>query len=140
MNRFQFFFHNNNNSSFLSSIVTLSVRHMSKHMSKAATKRMPLNTKRARKGYYKGKGGTKEGRITSKGRFIVDPQKRLELIIPDLEGFKVRDDVFCRVSSTQWQLSISNAAVYFIHSLQLKPYVALGAGKIAPELRNDGRN
>ena len=44
---------------------------------------------RAGKGYYKGKGGTKEGRLTSKGRFIVDSKKRLELIVPDLEGFQV---------------------------------------------------
>ena len=64
-------------------------RFMSKYLSKAAAKRLPLNTKRAGKGYYKGKGGTKEGRLTSKGRFIVDPNKRLELIVPDLEGFKV---------------------------------------------------
>ena len=62
---------------------------MSKYLSKAATKRLPLTTKRAGKGYYKGKGGTKEGRLTSKGKFIVDPKKRLELVVPDLTGFKV---------------------------------------------------
>ena len=65
-------------------------RFMSKYLSKAAAKRLPLNAKRAGKGYYKGKGGTKEGRLTSKGRYIVDHDKRLELIVPDLEGFKVR--------------------------------------------------
>jgi Mitochondrial ribosomal protein L27 len=86
MNRLQSFFRNN---TLLTSIFTISVRHMSKNLSKAATKRLPLTTKKARKGYYKGKGGTKEGHITSKGRFIVDKSKRLELIIPDLEGFKV---------------------------------------------------
>ena len=64
-------------------------RFMSKYLSKAATKRLPLTTKRAGKGYYKGKGGTKEGKLNSKGRFIVDPKKRLQLIVPDLEGFKV---------------------------------------------------
>jgi hypothetical protein len=64
-------------------------RFMSKYLSKSATKRLPLTTKKAGKGYYKGKGGTKEGRLTSKGRFIVDPAKRLELIVPELEGFKV---------------------------------------------------
>lgn len=63
-------------------------RNMSK-MSHAARKRMPLTTKRAHKGFYKGKGGTKEGRLTSKGKFMVDPFKKLELIIPDLTGFKV---------------------------------------------------
>jgi large subunit ribosomal protein L41 len=62
---------------------------MSKYLSKSAAKRLPLSTKRAGKGYYKGKGGTKEGRLTSKGKFIVDPLKRLELIVPDLTGFKV---------------------------------------------------
>jgi Mitochondrial ribosomal protein L27 len=65
-------------------------RFMSKYMSKAARKRIPLTTKRAsRGGFYKGKGSTKEGRLTSKGKFIVDPLKRLELVIPDLTGFKV---------------------------------------------------
>lgn len=80
-------------------------RYMSKYLSKAATKRLPLNTKKAGKGYYKGKGGTKEGRLNSKGKFIVDPSKRLELIVPDLTGFK------------------------------LKPYIASTASKFAPEIR-----
>ena len=62
---------------------------MSKYLTKAAAKRLPLNTKRAGKGYYKGKGGTKEGKLNSKAKFIVDPKKRLELIVPDLEGFAV---------------------------------------------------
>jgi large subunit ribosomal protein L41 len=62
---------------------------MSKYISKSAKKRLPLTTKRAGKGFYKGKGSTKEGRLTSKGRFIVDPLRRLELIIPSLNGFKV---------------------------------------------------
>ena len=64
-------------------------RNMSKYLSRAAKKRIPLTTKRAHKGFYKGKGGTKEGRLTSKGKFMVDPLKKLELIIPDLTGFKV---------------------------------------------------
>lgn len=66
-------------------------RSMSKYLSKAAKKRLPLTTKRAsRGGFYKGKGGTKEGRLNSKGRFIVNPLKRLELVIPDLTGFKLK--------------------------------------------------
>ena len=67
----------------------LQVRDMSKYLSKAGKKRLVLTTKRARKGFYKGNGATKEGRITSKGKFIVDPLKRLELVVPDLTGFKV---------------------------------------------------
>ncbi|CAB9508533.1 Ribosomal protein [Seminavis robusta] len=106
MNRWQPLFRRSYDS-IVSSVFALSVRHMSKYMSKQATKRQPLTTKRARKGYYKGKGGTKEGRLTSKGKFIVDPLKRLQLIVPDLEGFK------------------------------LKPYVALGVPKEAPENRSE---
>lgn len=69
----------------------MQVRFMSKYLSKSARKRLPLTTKRAsRGGFYKGKGGTKEGRLTSKGKFIVDPLKRLELVVPDLTGFKLK--------------------------------------------------
>jgi Mitochondrial ribosomal protein L27 len=68
----------------------VTTRYMSKYLSKAARKRIPLTTKRAsRGGFYKGKGSTKEGRLTSKGKFVVDPLKRLELVVPDLTGFKV---------------------------------------------------
>ncbi|KAL3809503.1 hypothetical protein ACHAXA_009739 [Cyclostephanos tholiformis] len=65
-------------------------RCMSKYLSKSATKRLPLTTKRAGKGYYKGKGGTSEGRLTSKGKFIADPLKKLQLIVPDLRGFALK--------------------------------------------------
>eukprot|EP00956_Cyclotella_meneghiniana_P014694 scaffold22128_cov73-Cyclotella_meneghiniana.AAC.1 len=80
-------------------------RYMSKYLSKSATKRLPLNTKRAKKGYYKGKGGTSEGRLTSKGKFIADPLKKLQLIVPDLTGFA------------------------------LKPYIAKTISKVPPEER-----
>jgi large subunit ribosomal protein L41 len=65
-------------------------RFMSKYLSKSATKRLPLTTKRAGKGYYKGKGCTSEGRLTSKGKFIADPLKKLQLIVPDLRGFALK--------------------------------------------------
>mmetsp|Transcript_26361 Transcript_26361/g.38203 ORF Transcript_26361/g.38203 Transcript_26361/m.38203 type:complete len:118 (+) Transcript_26361:257-610(+) len=66
-------------------------RFMSKFLSKSATKRLPLTSKRARKGYYKGTGARKEGKITSLGRFIVDPTKRMNLIVPEnLETFKLK--------------------------------------------------
>mmetsp|Transcript_6353 Transcript_6353/g.9351 ORF Transcript_6353/g.9351 Transcript_6353/m.9351 type:complete len:103 (+) Transcript_6353:63-371(+) len=84
---------------------TSQVRFMSKRLSKSATKRLPLTTKKARKGYYKGKGSTKEGHLTSKSKFIVDRLKRVELVVPDLEGFK------------------------------LKPYIASTVSKIPPEKR-----
>eukprot|EP00559_Dactyliosolen_fragilissimus_P009906 CAMPEP_0184858534 /NCGR_PEP_ID=MMETSP0580-20130426/3618_1 /TAXON_ID=1118495 /ORGANISM="Dactyliosolen fragilissimus" /LENGTH=124 /DNA_ID=CAMNT_0027354723 /DNA_START=109 /DNA_END=483 /DNA_ORIENTATION=- len=81
-------------------------RAMSKFLTKSATKRLPLTTKRARKGYYKGKGGTKQGSFRGKaGRYVLDPEKMLQLIVPDLEDFK------------------------------LKPYIAKSVPKRAPEDR-----
>ena len=107
MNSLQRFF-NRGVTSFPELAGFMQVRFMSKYMSKSARKRMPLTTKRASKGgYYKGKGGTKEGRLTSKGKFIADPLKKLELIVPDLTGFK------------------------------LKPYIAASVPKKPPELRKD---
>mmetsp|Transcript_43940 Transcript_43940/g.99291 ORF Transcript_43940/g.99291 Transcript_43940/m.99291 type:complete len:125 (+) Transcript_43940:247-621(+) len=52
-------------------------------------KRMPLSPKRARKGFYKGNGCRSEGRHTSKGGFVMDKEKLLELVVPDMSGFKL---------------------------------------------------
>jgi len=111
--------------SLFSSVYTTATREMSKYMSKAAKKRMPLTTKRVRKGFYKGNGATKEGRITSKGKFIVDPLKRVELVVPDLTGFKV--------SSTR------NGKDFVSFVRQLKPYIARSASKIPPEEQRNPR-
>jgi Mitochondrial ribosomal protein L27 len=85
----------------------LQVRFMSKFVSKSAKKRLTLTTKRAHKGFYKGKGCRNEGRINSKGRFIVNKLKQLELVVPDLTGFK------------------------------LKPYIASSASRFPPEERHN---
>ena len=64
---------------------------MSKYLPKSAAKRLPLTTKRAGKGYYKGKGGTKQGTHTGRaGAYVLDKNLMVELVVPDLEGFKVR--------------------------------------------------
>ena len=78
-------------SAALSAPSTAPFREFSKVYGNAMRKRMPLSPKRARKGYYKGKGARSEGRHTSKGGYLIDPAKRLELVIPDMDGFKVRD-------------------------------------------------
>jgi len=82
-------------------------RFMSKYLSKSAKKRLVLTTKRAHKDFYKGKGATKEGRLTSTGKFVVDPLKRVELVVPDLTG--------CR----------------------LKPYIASTASRFPPEQQHN---
>jgi hypothetical protein len=72
------------------SVVLASSRSFSKYISKSAKKRLVLTTKRAHKGFYKGNGSTKEGRITSKGKFLVDPMKQMQIVVPqDLASFKV---------------------------------------------------
>lgn len=50
----------------LGNIVTGGLR-MSKYISKSARKRIPMTSKMGNKNFYKGKGGTKEGRLNSKG-------------------------------------------------------------------------
>lgn len=61
----------------------------SKYISKTRAKHLPLNTKRAGKGYKKGYGARTEGRITSTGKFIPIASMRTELVVPDLTNFKV---------------------------------------------------
>ena len=58
--------------------------------SKSRVKRFPMTTKRANKNYYKGNGCRTEGRITNKGRFIMDPEMCTELVVPDLTGFRLK--------------------------------------------------
>lgn len=58
--------------------------------SQSRVKRFPMTTKRANKNYYKGNGCRTEGHLTSKGRFLRDPEMCTELVVPDLTGFKLR--------------------------------------------------
>jgi len=72
---------------------------MSKFLPKSEAKRLPLSTKHARKGFYKGKGATKEGTFRGKaGRFVIDGERQVELIIPDLTGFKLKPYIAKTVS------------------------------------------
>lgn len=95
----------------------MQMAQFSKYISKARAKRLPLTTKRAGKGYYKGNRCRTGGRITSKGtpspsaqaladpltpsvlrpdplcttgRFHRIPEKCTELIVPDLRGFTLK--------------------------------------------------
>ena len=38
----------------------------------------------------KGTRARSQGQHTSKGGYVIDPNKLLELVVPDLTGFKVR--------------------------------------------------
>lgn len=62
----------------------------SKIYGRSRSKRLPMTTKRAKKGYYKGNACTQEGRHTSKGGYVMDRSLMLELAVPSLTGFKVR--------------------------------------------------
>ncbi|KAH8058141.1 hypothetical protein JL720_14052 [Aureococcus anophagefferens] len=72
------------------------------YLSKSATKRLPLTSKRARKGYYKGVGSRSTGRHTSKGKFIVDERK---VVVPDLEGFALKPYVAAGVPKMPYPLA-----------------------------------
>mmetsp|Transcript_2705 Transcript_2705/g.3711 ORF Transcript_2705/g.3711 Transcript_2705/m.3711 type:complete len:111 (+) Transcript_2705:47-379(+) len=66
------------------------IAHFSKYISKSRTKRLPMTTKRAGKGFYKGNGARKEGVISSKGRFRLIREMCTEIIAPDLSDFKLK--------------------------------------------------
>lgn len=83
----------------------LLARSFSKYLSKSATKRLPLTSKRARKGYYKGVGSRSTGRHTSKGKFIVDERKVVRLVVPDLEGFALKPYVAAGVPKMPYPLA-----------------------------------
>lgn len=76
-----------------------------RYLSKSATKRLPLTSKRARKGYYKGVGSRSTGRHTSKGKFIVDERKVVRLVVPDLEGFALKPYVAAGVPKMPYPLA-----------------------------------
>ena len=57
----------NNSAIIVAGIWNHSIRYFSKYISKSRTKRLPLTTKRAGKGYKKGYGARTEGYLTSKG-------------------------------------------------------------------------
>ena len=134
-------------SSSSTSFQSFQQRFKSKYLSKSASKRLPMTTKRAGKGFYKGKGSTKEGKINSKGKFIVDPSKRLELVVPDLTGFKVRcvceqlaaiDTLKKHHVNRPLANTLSFPSFVFHssqHNKQLKPYIASTASRFEPEIR-----
>lgn len=85
--------------------VTHCVRHFSKYFSRAQTKRQPLNTKWAKKGYVKGKGCRSTGWHTSKGKYIIDKKKLVEFVVPDLSNFKLKPYVATTVRALQYPLA-----------------------------------
>mmetsp|Transcript_580 Transcript_580/g.1040 ORF Transcript_580/g.1040 Transcript_580/m.1040 type:complete len:96 (+) Transcript_580:45-332(+) len=55
----------------------------SKYISNSLGKRKPMSSKDGNKNYYKGvKGMTKEGRHTSKGKYISSAHKKLTIVPP----------------------------------------------------------
>ena len=75
----------------ISLITRTQIVYLSKYISKSRTKHLPLNTKRAGKGYKKGYGARTEGRVTSTSKFIPVASMRTELVVPDLTNFKVNE-------------------------------------------------
>ena len=56
-----------------------------------AIKRLPLTTKHARKGYYKGNRTGAMGSFAKSGKYRLDPKKVRTYVVPDgLADFEVR--------------------------------------------------
>jgi len=83
-------------------VVTTTVRHKAKYLSKTASKYLPLSPKHAKKGYKKGNRCRSTGRVTSKGKFIVDPNKLVEVVAPDLTGFALKPYVAASVAKEKY--------------------------------------
>lgn len=51
-----------------------------------------MSAKRSPQNFYKGTGGRKEGRHTSKGAYVIDKTKLLNIVVPttDLKTFKLK--------------------------------------------------
>ena len=62
----------------------------SRNVSKSKVKRASLTHRYSKKGYYKGTGARIIGRLGSKANFIVEPDKKLELVVPDMAGFPLK--------------------------------------------------
>jgi hypothetical protein len=49
-----------------------------------------LSRKHGNKNFYKGTGTRSVGRITSRGKFVVEKDRLIDFQVPDLSDFKVR--------------------------------------------------
>jgi hypothetical protein len=61
-------------------------RDFSKYISNSRAKRIPLTTKRAGKGYYKGNRCRKEGTINSRGSSFIIQQSVTEICTDNIHG------------------------------------------------------
>ncbi len=53
-------------------------------------RRAILNSKFGNKNFYKGRGARNEGTHTSKGGYVVRPERLLRIVAPDLTGFDLK--------------------------------------------------
>jgi len=53
-------------------------------------RRGTLTSKRGNKDYYKGYGARTEGVHTTKGAYVVLPERLMKIVAPDMSGFQVR--------------------------------------------------
>ncbi|XP_064407460.1 large ribosomal subunit protein mL41-like [Halichondria panicea] len=56
----------------------------------AGATRGVMTSKRGNKNFYKGRGAKGTGRHTRKGGFIINRSRIPEIVVPNLEGFKLK--------------------------------------------------
>ena len=96
------------------------IANFSKYISKSRTKRLPLTTKRAGKGYKKGNGARTEGTLNSKGSCIY-----LSSIITFVAQFRLNREM------------CTELVVPDLNNFNLKPYIAPGAKRHIKEMKVD---
>lgn len=67
---------------------------------KNKTARFPIFL--AARRYYKGNRSASTGHHTSLGHYVIDPAKRLKLVVPDLAGFKLQAYVAVTVQKVRF--------------------------------------
>ena len=64
-------------------------------------RRAILNSKFGNKNFYKGRGARNEGTHTSKGGYVVRPERLLRIVAPDLTGFDLKPYVHTQTRAPQ---------------------------------------
>ena len=83
------------------------VRFKSKYTSRTAGKFLPLHSKHAKKGWYKGNGCRSTGTLDSKAHFHIDRERLIKIIVPDLTNFKLKPYVAKTVEQEKFPMPLA---------------------------------
>jgi large subunit ribosomal protein L41 len=76
------------------------------------TRRAILTSKFGNENFYKGYGARNEGTHTSKGGYVVRPERLLKIIAPDLTGFDLKPYVHKQARAPPQGSRVPSSATY----------------------------